>query len=655
MLTSRVRSVSRVQQDFAARNVRVRYVTAHRLASLRSSLYSSFLHLAGQAAKEEGVEISRLKIDSPEKMATVTPNQVVGVPISVLREEKHIRGDLLDLRGLSVFLENQKADAVKDHVTGETKDIVREMITILGQERTYLRQLIDRPGTTESDLFEALSGGVNKFRNLGFHATILRPNRRESVSLKECYWHEDYRAEQWGKKGVYSEPKLPKELLLSIINGSGSKFKVSYADDKTFHKQGLKPNPKKLKRDCDNSKGSPDWYIFKLASSSRGLEAVIYINNRVSLDSPLNPSSDLFPPNDATFLVEELTSYFETVGVVFGIVSERQVRKKTEQNLSQVMLSPVDQGAMLRKGEPMDVQGQKIRFFDGPSNHFQKNSRGVMSWLQDCILSVYKDTKIAEGKTRLELIEALSLEYELMLERVYHAKYLALIEGDHPNEHIVKGMVSGHILKEGSVFAFKIPEAMINKSARGRKLLVALTYEMGFRVFRKRWIDKGFFKGFFHMLFNGLPFYATTQSLRVVKDILRLSDLSVLRLAQGKALTAEQKRIIDFGSGGKADDRGIELGAYGGRIAIDEEEDGIVLQKPFFLLNLPIISFFCRPYFRKLEEEDRKIKRLFKEELGVKGRFHLVGNFTFGVILKVGLELFLTSIFRRKKKKPASN
>lgn len=155
---------------------------------------------------------------------------------------------------------------------------------------------------------------------------------------------------------------------------------------------------------------------------------------------------------------------------------------------------------------------------------------------------------------------------------------------------------------------------------------VAISYELVLRVFRKRWAEMGFIKGFFHMLFKGIPFYATTQSRRVVRDMLRLKDLSLSRIVRGRALTAEQEKIIMVASQGKADERGIELDAYGGRVAIDEEEREIRL---------------CRN-----EKEDREMKRLLTVELGAKGRIHLVGHFTIGVALKVGLEFLLDRIRR---------
>jgi hypothetical protein len=129
--------------------------------------------------------------------------------------------------------------------------------------------------------------------------------------------------------------------------------------------------------------------------------------------------------------------------------------------------------------------------------------------------------------------------------------------------------------------------------------------------------------------------------------MMRLKDLSLLRVVRGKELSGEQKKIIGVGSQGRADERGIEPDAYGGRIAISEEENGMALRKPFWLFNLPVLRLFFGRYLKRIKRENEAIKHLFAEELGEKGRMHLVGYFTIGVALKVGLELALTRFFRR--------
>jgi hypothetical protein len=476
---------------------------------------------------------------------------------------------------------------------------------------------------------------------LGFHATILRPIEEKGKSPSECHWWEFYRAENWGK-GTYRAPKLPEGTLLSVIKSKRSRFKVNLENRFSFSDQGLVPNAKKIKFDLENSKGSPEILIFRLESVDRSPEAVIYINNRVSEKKLERPPQDLFPPDDAEGIEEQLILYINVVVQAFNTIRERERRRHPALNGQKVFLSPLEKCSILKHGQHLTHRGQRIRLLEAPSEKFFKNMTGVVNWLREIILSVYEGTEIAKGKTKQELIKILSLQDERMYERVIYTRYLALVEGDAPNEHELKGIVSGTVLdinSGGPGVVFRVPEAMIKRFARGRKLQVALTYEMVLRVFRKRWAEMGFIKGFIHMLRKGIPFYATTQSLRVVKDMLRLKDLSVLRIARGEELSEDQRKIINIGSRGKADERGIELEAYGGRVAIDEEEKGIVLHKPFFFFRLPLIRWLFHPYLNRVEKENQRIKDIFAKDLGINGRIHLIGFFTIGVAIKVGLEL----------------
>ena len=134
---------------------------------------------------------------------------------------------------------------------------------------------------------------------------------------------------------------------------------------------------------------------------------------------------------------------------------------------------------------------------------------------------------------------------------------------------------------------------------------------------------------------------------RVAKDLLRLKDTTFLRTIQGKKLSAEQRAIIKAGSKRKADERGVELNAYGGRIAIDEEEKDVDLLKPNWFLSLPLVRLIFKNYHKKIADENARIKKFFKDELGVNGRLHIVGYFTLGVAFKVGLELASTKFSRK--------
>ena len=654
------RPISFIRQDFRDMGVKVGLLTSYRLAYYPESSYSDILTLVGRVSKSSVV--GKLKIDPFESNAAVRFSYI---PEEVIEDNclKGQRLDVLDLRGIDVYLRGSrgkkaKADFLRSVTPVEapgshlpTQDKVRELLSILAVERKYFRALIEKPETTVEKLFKALAHGVEKFKPLGFNATIFVPVEEEGKLPEECRWREFYRSDRLGK-GPYagSEGSPAEDTLLSVIRSHLSFFKVSLEDLASFSSQGLDFNPTKVSVDMEKYKGSPKILIYRMESVAHSPEAVIYIRNRVKNDDFETPPRELFPAKDAPLIEEALNLYFDEVANAFSAIRQRTSDRRAANSGS--VINPSDKMALLRYGQLLRYKDQRIRLFEVPSEKFFRNIDGVVNWLREAILGVYEGTRIAEGKNKDQLIRALSLESEKMYERVIYTRYLALVEGESPNEHNLLGVVSGNVLdlngRIGPVF--KVPEAMISKAARGRKLEVAISYEMGTRTIRKRWAELGLFKGFFHMLFTGIPFYATTQSLRVAKDMLRLKDLSLLRIVRGKELSEVQKIVIERGSSGKADRRGVEPDAYGGRIAIDEEEKGIVLRKPIWLTTLPVIRTFFAGYLRNIAEENEMIIRFFKQEIGKRGRVHLVGHFTIGVALKVWLELTLGHWFKPSSK-----
>ncbi|HTY12668.1 MAG TPA: hypothetical protein VMD02_00610, partial [Candidatus Omnitrophota bacterium] len=502
-------------------------------------------------------------------------------------------------------------------------------------------------------LLKALAHGVKKLDKLGVHATIFVPIEEPGKPLIECNWKEFYRPSTSGG-GTYASPEgaLPEDTLLSVIQSRQACFNVNIESPESFTDQGIEFNRSKIAHDFARTKGSPEIWIYRMESVARSPEAVIYIRNRVPCDHFNTPPANLFPVEDARLIAEELSLYFnDEVANVFSVIRQRaQDNNHVEEKRT---LSPSEKMAMLRYGQPMTFNGQRIRLYEVPSEKFYRNLDGVIDWLRDSILSVYEGTRIASGKTKPQLIKDLSLEDERMKERAIYARYLAVVEGERPNEHNIRGVMAGNVydLNGGVGMVFKVPEAMIHPSARGHKLQVALSFEMISRVVKKRWADMGLWNGFFYMLFKGVPFYATTQSLRVVKDMMRLKDLSIIRVVKDRPLSAIQRKVIEFGSGGTADGRGVQLNAYGGRIAIDEEEKGIVLRKPAWITTLPVVRWLFTAYHRQIERENEAIVRFFKNELGKRGRMHLVGHFTIGVALKVWFELTIGSWFRHFTRK----
>jgi hypothetical protein len=295
-----------------------------------------------------------------------------------------------------------------------------------------------------------------------------------------------------------------------------------------------------------------------------------------------------------------------------------------------VELLPEEKLAILEKGEIKNIQGQRVRIFEYPYPKFRDRLNGFLNWMRDTVLAIYEKTKMAEGKTKEEMIASLSLEDEPMMERTVNPRYTVLIEGAPGKEEDILGIVSFSLVEvncgDKRVEAMKIPAAMIREAARGKKLQVAITNEIGKRLLYKYWYEHGIFRGFWLAFTKGIPVYATSQSLRVIKDFARMSNFSLKRVLEGRDLTEEQALIIRQGSQSKADINGIEPSAYSGRIAIDEEESGIEI-------------------FGK--SKDAELRELLKSKVGENGRIHMVAYYTLWVGLKTMIELAWNRLWRR--------
>lgn len=657
-----------IRRDFNERGTRAFWLARRRLSFYPEESYQQLISLVDRVAAA-GYRIKRIRVDSFDDISRINLSEI---PEDLFGQM--MKGSVLDLRGLQVLLEARKAEQGKSTFLQRPPipraevppkviltDKVRALLSIVSEERKAFEELAGDVHSTAEDIFSLLIAGVGKFKCLGFHATVFRPLDPTLRTQTKGRWREVYRAESWGE-GAYSgeDGATPKELLLSVLKKQAGMFRVDLEDAGSFLRQHLAYSPEKIRYDLLHSKGSPEILIFKLDSDYYGVEAVIYVNNRVDKKrSDLHPLPYLFPPGDAKFMEEALISYFSSAMQALNVIRNREREKQALIGERRAMLSTAEKKEILRSGQLLRYQDQRVRLIEVPSEKFLRKIGGVVAWLREVIISIYEGTEIAEGKNFDELIRLLSLEDEKMIERVITCRYLVLIEGDQYAEEDLKGIVSGTVLDindGGPGVVFRVPEAMIKREARGRKLQVAVSNEMVQRVFRKTWAEKGLFRGFFHMLTKGIPFYATTQSLRVVVDLMRLKDISILRTIRGIPLAAEQKKIIATASQGKADEKGVEKNAYGGRIAIDREEKGMVLRRPLFIFDWPVIGsllrFVCSNYIKKLAEEDEAIKCFMARELGVAGRLHIVGNYTLGVAFKVWLELKFG--FGRKKKTTAS-
>ncbi|MBU1867617.1 MAG: hypothetical protein KKD13_03990, partial [Candidatus Margulisbacteria bacterium] len=288
---------------------------------------------------------------------------------------------------------------------------------------------------------------------------------------------------------------------------------------------------------------------------------------------------------------------------------------------------------LLKRGQLFEINGMRVRLYEYPRDKFKEDEiPSITNWIRDAIIAVYDGTELARGKSKEQMIRELSLEDRLMYERVIASRYTFLIEGPQGEEHNIQGVVSFNILQlndgKQSYEVLKIPEAMIQPAARGRRLQVALTRLIASRVLRKYRMDSGFGKGFWLALTRGIILYATTQSLRVMKDFSRSSRFSMKRVLNGKTLTEEEKAIINVGSSGKADEYGIERNAYGGMIRIDEQERGVGV------------------FGRKMDE---KLRHWLDEKVGSNGRIHLLGYFTIWASIRSWFSVVMRRFSGEKK------
>lgn len=312
-------------------------------------------------------------------------------------------------------------------------------------------------------------------------------------------------------------------------------------------------------------------------------------------------------------------------------------------------LTPKEKDAILKKGKLFTVADKRVRMIENPEEAFAQNIRGSIEWIRNTILLVYEGTAVARGKTREEMIQSLSLEDEMMIDRVVNADFVFLVEGDKEPIDLL-GVLTGKILdvpKVGKVLKFS--EAMVRKEARGRKLEVVLGSMMALNGLKRVLADSGWIRGIRAMLFHGLPFYATTQSLRVIRDMMRLSDLSLLRVIHGKGLSPSQQRIVDFSSPGKDIDlkTGVETNAYGGRIAVTEEEEDVVVRRSSPVVDLPGFGALFASYVQRIKSDDRALKALMKKEVGERDRVHVIGNFSLWTALGIMFEKQLLFLMKR--------
>lgn len=611
------RTIATVRERLQPLGIRAGQELIKRFCRLNERSYQEIIGLVGTAKRLNP------SLDTVVLPTRLQENQsFAGISETQVRE--HIFGNTFNLRRLMANM--NEATRLASVFTKETSRSQQTQLVNLVDALGIAKQLFRTMGpdaTTETvvDRIQAVVNLLN-FRNIQiyFPADGGKWERKYSSSPWMMNGHSKY-----DPAGGGSEPRT---TLKSVIEAPGRRFIVDIAEPETFRKQGLVADEHSIVNDLELSKGPSQMIFIKVISPLTGeLVAVVQIHNRVQLTEKAAPKR-LLPGQEtaASRVLTQLEAIFDEAALALaGVRLKEGSQTKPE-------LNELEKRAVLEQGELRVLQGQRVRLYEAPAEKFYTRLNGVINWLRDTILSVYRGTRTAAGKTKPELIKALSLEDEKMNERVIYSRYTALIEGAPGEEHDLLGIVSYNLfdVKVGdhNVGVLKVPEAMIKKEARGRKILVGLTLEIGRRQLLKYWFDNGLFKGFWLALTHGIPIYGTTQSKRAIKDMLRLANLSVRNTVEGRGLTAEQKGIIEHSSAGKATKDGVEPEAYGGRIAIDEEEQGIVV------------------FGGKKEAALNKLLA----ELGVNGRLHIVGYMTIGVGIKVALELLWTRLFGRRKR-----
>ncbi|MGB9613359.1 MAG: hypothetical protein ACPL4K_04180 [Candidatus Margulisiibacteriota bacterium] len=621
------RSVSEVKAHFRSFGIKVGWLSAWRLARYPEENYNKVLELAKNSF------CRRVKVGPPPQRSLNTDFPAEEI------ESKFTEGNVLDLRGIEVYLATRRAESIKEEIVGEkisTPDLVRKLLSILVEERDYFNRLIAKPEVTIDKLFRSLVHGLDKIKGLGFNATIFRPVLSEGLAEK---WVEYYRAEKWGN-GTYADPKPPQSTLLSVIKSKNQRFEVKLTDPSSFEKQGLKYDKEKISFDLENSKGSPTLLIFRL-DSLRGAEAVIYIHNRVARSSPQEPSDELIPGEDQQLVAEELNLYFDSfIGAINRVLELERKKNVASKEEGFGETKEVDIQTLFdeirRNSERLNFKEAEVRLIELPSEKLYFVRRGLVKIYKELIVSLYRDSEEYRNCSEEEIIKALSLDNEEEVSRkTFLARYLPVILGGNELIGIASGNVEDHVPEVGKVF--EIPVAMIKSGAKGMGLLTFVSYQMILKEFWKKWIDLGFFKGLYRMLFEGVPVFAWTQSKRVVGAMLELDNLWLPGISK-KVPPKIEKIIRYFSQKHKRplDEDLIARNVYRGRIALRKEENFSFRRKG---LGGAIERIFHPKKYRKIE-------KLF-ESLGEKDTLPVVGFFTLGVALKMGIYMKVISFYNR--------
>lgn len=346
---SPVRRRSEVIRDFFNRNISLDRRTAGYLAWYPSDQYDAVLRMVGRIKPLKLFQ--HLMMDPPEKVFSINFDEL---PKSFLIQyiDDTARVPTLDLRSLK-FKHNRW---VKDRGDREGslqlalsfpsagEGAVGKLVDVIGEERTIFQRLARDTATSIDEIFKAIDRGKVKlgFLNVG----VYRP-------LPDGKWIRTRRTRHWthglSKYDAAKGGDLPGTTIQSVIEGDRTIYEVNINDLSTFARAGLIPDTESIRNDLDHSKGPGQMLFIKLVST-RWVEGVVHLHNRVRKDEAMDPPP-LLPGNlkDAKRVITELEIYFEEAARAIEAVRQRESIMAGFERIARpyVPVSPKDEPSLL--------------------------------------------------------------------------------------------------------------------------------------------------------------------------------------------------------------------------------------------------------------------------------------------------------------------
>ena len=293
----------------------------------------------------------RLMMDPPEKVGSINFDEL---PTSFLVQHIDDTAKLptLDLRSLKFKInrwvkgrgDRKEAVQMAFLFPEAEESAVGRLVDVIGEERANFQRLARDPETTIDEIFKAIDLGKAK---LGFlNVAVYR-------SLPGGRWIRTQRTRHWTHGLSKYDPEKggdpPGTTIQSVIKGDKMIYEVNINDLATFAREGLAPDPESIQNDLSYSKG-PGQMLFIRLVSSRGVEGVIHLHNRVRKDEGMEPPP-LLPANvkDAKRVITELEIYFEEAARAIEAVRQRESITAGFDRFAQIYapVSPKDEPSLL--------------------------------------------------------------------------------------------------------------------------------------------------------------------------------------------------------------------------------------------------------------------------------------------------------------------